>query len=78
MKLILASSSPRRAEVLRNAGFVFQVRPANVDETLLPHESAEDYVRRVAQAKARAVAEQARAADERAIVIAAAESTISS
>jgi len=71
MKLILASSSPRRAEVLRNAGFVFQVRPADVDETRRPQEAAEDYVRRVAQAKAHVVAEQARAAGERAIVIAA-------
>jgi septum formation protein len=71
MKLILASSSPRRAEVLRNARFVFQVRPAAVDETRLPHEAAEDYVRRVAQAKAHAVAEPARAAGERAMVIAA-------
>jgi len=71
MKLILASSSPRRAEVLRNAGFVFEVRPADVDETRLPYESAENYVRRVAQAKARAISEPARAAAERAIVIAA-------
>ncbi len=71
MKLILASSSPRRAEVLRNAGFLFQVRPAAVDETRLAHESAEEYVRRVAQAKAQAAAEQARQAGERAIVIAA-------
>jgi septum formation protein len=71
MKLILASSSPRRAEVLRNAGFVFQVRPADVDETRRPQEGAEDYVRRVAKAKAHAVAEQARASGERAIVIAA-------
>ena len=71
MKLILASSSPRRAEVLRNAGFVFEIRPADVDETLQPHEAAEDYVRRVAQAKAHAVADPARVAGERAIVIAA-------
>jgi septum formation protein len=71
MKLILASSSPRRAEVLRNAGLVFQVRPADVDETRLPQEAAEDYVRRVAQAKAYVVAEQVRAAGERTIVIAA-------
>ena len=71
MKLILASSSPRRAKVLRNAGFVFQVRPADVDETRLPQEAAEDYVRRVAQAKAHVVAEQARAAGERAILVAA-------
>jgi septum formation protein len=70
-KLILASSSPRRAEVLRNAGFVFQVRPADVDETRLAHEAAEDYVRRVAQAKAHAVADPARVAGERLVVIAA-------
>ena len=71
MKLILASSSPRRAEVLRNAGFVFEVRAAEVDETRLPQEAAEDYVRRVARAKAHVVVEQARAAGERAVVIAA-------
>jgi septum formation protein len=71
MKLILASSSPRRAEVLRNAGFVFQVCPADVDETRQPKEAAEDYVRRVAKAKAHTVAERARVAGERAIVIAA-------
>jgi septum formation protein len=71
MKLILASSSPRRAEVLRNAGFAFEIRPAYVDETRQPHEAAEDYVRRVAQAKAHTVADPARAAGERAIVIAA-------
>jgi septum formation protein len=71
VKLILASSSPRRAEVLRDAGFMFEVRPANVDETRLPQEDAEDYVRRVAQAKANAITDPARAAGERAIVIAA-------
>jgi septum formation protein len=71
MKLILASSSPRRAEVLRDAGFVFEIRPADVDETRQPHEAAEDYVRRVARAKAHAIAEPARAAGERAMVIAA-------
>src|ERR1700691_1116295 len=71
MKLTLASPSPRRAEVLRNAGFVFEIRPAGVDETRQQHEAAEDYVCRVAQAKACAIAEPARAAGERAIVIAA-------
>jgi septum formation protein len=71
MKLILASSSPRRAEVLRNSGFVFEVCPADVDETRLPQEAAEDYVRRVAQAKAHAIVAPARAAGDRAVVIAA-------
>ncbi|MGA7225237.1 MAG: Maf family protein [Candidatus Acidiferrales bacterium] len=71
MKLILASSSPRRAEVLRNAGFTFEIRPAPVDETRLPHQSAEAYVERVAEAKAQAAAAQARQAGEPAIIIAA-------
>jgi septum formation protein len=71
MKLILASTSPRRAGVLRNAGFVFQIRPAPVDETRLPHESAEAYVQRVASAKAQAAAAQARQSAEGAIVVAA-------
>jgi septum formation protein len=70
MKLILASSSPRRSEVLRNAGFTFEVRPAPVDETRLPQESAEAYVERVARAKAQAAA-HAHQAGEPAIVIAA-------
>lgn len=52
MKLILASASPRRAEILRNAGFVFEVLPANVDETRLAGERHEDYLLRVATAKA--------------------------
>ena len=57
MKLILASASPRRAEIMRNAGFTFDIQPPNVDETLLPNENAEAYVRRVSSAKANAVAQ---------------------
>jgi septum formation protein len=53
--LVLASQSPRRAEILRQAGISFVVRAAPVDETPLPNEQAEDYVRRLAKAKARAV-----------------------
>jgi septum formation protein len=71
MKLILASTSPRRAEILRNAGFVFDVLPTHTDETRQPDEAAEDYVRRIAQAKAHAAREQLRATGEPAIVIAA-------
>ncbi len=59
MKLILASSSPRRAEVLGNAGIDFEARPAAIDETLRSGESAGGYVRRLALEKARAVAEAA-------------------
>jgi septum formation protein len=56
MRLILASASPRRSELLRAAGFDFQVVPAEVDERPLPAEAPDDYVRRVALDKARAVA----------------------
>jgi septum formation protein len=56
MKLVLASGSPRRAEILRAAGFSFEVLAAGVDETLLPGEEPGDYVRRLAEAKARAAA----------------------
>lgn len=52
--LILASASPRRVELLRAAGFTFAIRPANVDETLLPGETAAAATVRLAVAKARA------------------------
>jgi septum formation protein len=71
MKLILASTSPRRAEILRNAGFVFEAFPTHTDETRHPDEAAEDYVRRIAQGKAHAAREQLRATGEPAILIAA-------
>jgi septum formation protein len=50
--LILASRSPRRAELLRSAGIEFAVAAADVDETPRAHEAAEDYVQRVAAEKA--------------------------
>jgi len=53
--LVLASASPRRQELLRNAGIDFVVRPAGVDESVLPEESPGAYVSRLARAKARAV-----------------------
>jgi septum formation protein len=53
--LVLASQSPRRAEILRQAGIPFIVRTAPVDETPLANEKPEDYVRRLAEEKAVAV-----------------------
>jgi septum formation protein len=50
--LILASASPRRQELLRNAGIPFTVQPADVDETPLPRESARDCAERLAREKA--------------------------
>lgn len=54
-RIILASASPRRAELLRSAGIDFDVVPANVDETRRPHETAGDYAARLAEAKARTI-----------------------
>jgi len=56
-KLILASSSPRRRELLEQIGVLFDVKVADVDETPLAGESPEDYVQRLAIAKARKVAQ---------------------
>jgi septum formation protein len=56
MPLILASASPRRRELLASTAMAFQVIPAAVDERPEPNESAEVYVRRLALAKAQAVA----------------------
>jgi septum formation protein len=53
--LVLASRSPRRAEILRQAGIPFTVRAADVDETPRDGEKPEDYVRRLAEEKALAV-----------------------
>src|SRR5512133_763957 len=53
--LVLASQSPRRQELLRNAGIEFVVQPADVNEDLLPGEDPDDYVKRLARAKAQAV-----------------------
>jgi septum formation protein len=53
--LVLASQSPRRAEILRTAGIPFTVRAAEIDESPLAAEPPVDYVRRLAELKARAV-----------------------
>jgi septum formation protein len=50
--LVLASQSPRRSEILRQAGIGFVTRPAVVDESVRSDEDAEQYVRRLAEAKA--------------------------
>jgi septum formation protein len=55
MPLILASASPRRAELLRNAAIPFTVEPAHVAEQVAAHETPVDYAQRLARDKARAV-----------------------
>ena len=54
VKLVLASSSPRRAELLRNAGIAYTLCPVEVAEERRPQEWPEDFVRRVAGEKAKA------------------------
>ena len=58
-KLILASASTRRADILRTAGLPFTVLSSAVDETPIPGESAHDLVQRLADAKAELVAARA-------------------
>jgi septum formation protein len=58
--LILASASPRRRELLAQAGFSFQVRPAHIPEDPKPGEDPIAYVVRLAREKAQAVYDQLR------------------
>ena len=58
--LLLASNSPRRRQLLALGGWTFTVDASNSDESLLPGEAPEAYVRRLAEVKARAVLERAR------------------
>jgi septum formation protein len=51
MHLILASASPRRAELLRSAGYSFDVAPSDVDETVRDGEAPKAYALRVAREK---------------------------
>jgi septum formation protein len=51
MRLVLASASPRRADLLRAAGFVFETLVVDLDERVLPGEAPAAYVRRLAMEK---------------------------
>jgi septum formation protein len=53
--LVLASASPRRRELLAQAGYTFDVHPAHINEDLLPGEDPTTYVVRLAREKAEAV-----------------------
>lgn len=55
MPLVLASASPRRRELLTQAGYTFTVHPAHIPEDPLPHEDPIAYVVRLARQKAEAV-----------------------
>jgi septum formation protein len=71
MKLILASASPRRAQILRDAGLRFEAVQAKVSERRKRGETARIMTRRLAQAKARAVVKKLENEPGEAIVIGA-------
>jgi septum formation protein len=55
-RLVLASSSPRRAEILRAVGWEFETAPSGIDESARAGETAVEYVERLAREKAEAAA----------------------
>ena len=57
-KFILASQSPRRAQLLRQLGIEFDTIPSNVDESLIPRVKPVAYVKKLASMKAKAVAKK--------------------
>jgi septum formation protein len=57
-KLVLASRSPRRTELLNRAGWPHEVMIAGIDESVRPDEDPAAYVQRLARSKAEAVAQQ--------------------
>jgi septum formation protein len=55
-RVVLASSSPRRRELLELIGISHEVRPANIDETMRPREAPRRHAERLAREKASAIA----------------------
>ena len=74
MRLILASASPRRAELLTAAGFSFDVLAVDIDERRHPNEMPEHYVRRLAAEKSEAAA--ARLASDKELVVLGADTAV--
>jgi len=74
-RLILASASPRRRELLTQAGYAFEVAPADIDESPLPDERAAVYVQRLAIEKAQAVC-AAHRGDAQPFVVLAADTAV--
>ncbi len=71
MRLVLASASPRRADLLRAAGFRFETVVTEVDERARPHETPFAYVRRLAAEKSSAAMKLHPASDEGIVVLGA-------
>jgi septum formation protein len=75
VKIILASSSPRRSEILRDAGIVCAIRATQIDEAALRGETAHAMVARLAEAKAREAVAQIRD-DARECIVVGADTTV--
>lgn len=75
-RLVLASASPRRAEILRAVGWQFDVIVADVDESLRAGETASAYVERLAESKAAAVAASMAIDDTAARLVLGADTTV--
>lgn len=73
-RLVLASASPRRRELLAQAGYGFEVEAADVDEAVRPGEAAGEYVKRLAEEKAVAVFQRHRPAEM--LVVLGADTTV--
>lgn len=68
MAIVLASASPRRAELLQQIGLKFDVAPSDIDESVQEKEAVVDYVQRMAMSKAQVARQQFQSQD---IIIAA-------
>ncbi len=76
-RIILASASPRRSELLQQIGVQFTVRPAAIDETVRRGERPVEYVRRMASEKAEAGLRQAgSSAEQRRVVVLGADTAV--
>jgi septum formation protein len=76
--LVLASASPRRHELLTQAGYAFEVQPAHINEDLHPGEEPLAYVVRLAREKAEAVfkARSTGGADSQSLIVLGADTTV--
>ena len=74
--LVLASASPRRRELLTQAGFAFEVRPANIAEDLLAGEDPVSYVTRLAREKAEHIYRQLAPHSGAGLVVLGADTTV--
>jgi septum formation protein len=77
MRLVLASASPRRAELLRAAGYTFDTRAVDLDERVQPGELPQTYVARLAREKSSAAMQLlGRRAPHDALVVLGADTTV--